>query len=272
MLRSSLLSRSCALLLGISLLGAGCARSSEPSSPSGAGSETRPVTGGSVSLGLSPRSACDHPYYPLRDGYRVRYQIQSRDVAGASQTHHYSQRVQSAMGNSVSLTTSFEDLGESRTDRITSTQTINCADGSLRADTYVDFGSRLSGRASQFKVNTRRVTGQMLPPDLRVGSEWEGSFDISMVPTGAGESPIGTGIDMTVRMRRKVVAEETVTVPAGTYRALKVTATTDFGGEGGAPLVTTEWWAEGAGLVKSVFAGGGTMGDIVTVAQEVVVP
>jgi hypothetical protein len=272
MIRTALVSRLCATLVGLSVLGVGCQTSEQRGT--GEGASLVSVAAGALS-GAS--RGCEHPYYPLREGYQIRYEIQSRDLRGASQINHYSQRVQEVRANSVKLVTTFEDLGADQADQIQATQTFACNDGMLQADAYVDLGSRLTGAASQFQVTTRRVTGEMLPRDLRVGSAWDGSFEISMGPADptANDNPLTESIDLNIRMHREVVAEELVTVPAGTYRALKVIATTDFASAGitpGAPLTTTEWWAENAGLVKSVYVAGGAMGDIVTVAQEVNVP
>ena len=177
----SFFTRSTAVILGIALLGAGCGGEETSVIPSDTG---RPVTTGEMGSG-APRSLCNHPYYPLQPGYEVHYEIQSRDAAGVPKTYHYSQAVTEAEANSVSLRTQFQDLGERGSGEISSTQVVNCEDGTLRANAYFYLGSRLSSRAGDVKVETRRVTGQLLPSDLRVGSEWDGSFDVSMRPTGA---------------------------------------------------------------------------------------
>ncbi len=263
--------------IGLALLGAGCASNTTPS-PSGASdsSITPPVVTRPTETGSPATSACAHPYYPLKQGYDVKYRISSRDFQGAPQVTHYSQRVTGATANSVTLTSLFEGTVGERT--LSADQTLQCEGGHLRATAYVDFSSQLmGGTAPTFRTETRNVTGDLLPADLHVGSEWNGSFAVTMTPANAAaeNAPLGRGIDLTIRTHRKVVGEETVTVPAGTYQALKIQAETGMDGgatPGDTNLVTTEWWVRGVGLVKSVFAAGGAMGDIVTEAETINVP
>ncbi|MBP7134428.1 hypothetical protein KBA73_04400 [Patescibacteria group bacterium] len=276
----SLALSSLALAAGLVLLGAGCASSAPSAAPTSAdGSSSVPalVATRPGETGAPAMSACAHPYYPLKQGYNVRYRISSRDFQGAPQVTHYNQRVTSADANSVTLTTQFEDTTGATT--FSADQALRCDGGHLRATAYVDFSSQLMGGAAPaFRTETRNVTGDLLPADLQVGSDWTGSFAVTMTPANAAaeNAPLGRGIDLTIRTHRRVVGEETVTVPAGTYQALKIQAETGMdgiaGGSENTDLVTTEWWVRGVGLVKSVFAAGGAMGDIVTEASSINVP
>lgn len=264
----------------LALAGAGCGSSASPTGrivPSGAGSLVAPET--SSPLAMRALGACEHPFYPLRTGYEVSYRINNASAEGAARQQGYTQRVTEASGATARLVTRFQDLEGQPGTGFSADQTIQCGEGSLHATAYVDFSSRLlgGGAASQFRTETNRVTGELLPRDLHVGSEWDSSFDISMVPNNAGaeNGPLGRGMSVTVRMHRKAVAEESVTVPAGTYRAMKIEATTDLGmGASGAaePYLTTEWWVRGVGLVKSDFSSNGRMGEIVTEAERIVLP
>ncbi|MFL6520660.1 MAG: hypothetical protein ACJ8NS_10610 [Chthoniobacterales bacterium] len=80
---------------------------------------------------------------------------------------------------------------------------------------------------------------QLLPNPLVVGQKWEWS----------GKDP--TQVEH--RESNRVVGEETVTVPAGKFRAMKVVS--EISG-GSVPLIRTSWYAEGVGLVKTTNVGG----------------
>ncbi len=277
------------LALGsLALVGLGCGRTTrapEPAAssvtPTEASGDVRGETDGR-DAGRAPvlpgsaapvaRGACDHPYYPLRAGYEIRYRSSFPAVAGVS-SGGYGLRVTAADGNTATLTASFDSSVPDQPP-ITSEQIIECRGGGLHARSYIDFGSRVSGgsAANQFKVTTLDSSGEMLPADMRVGSEWRGAFNIRMAAVRPGpDSPLPRPIDVTVSINRRATAEETVRVPAGEYRALKVAATTDLGM--GSPISGTEWWVEGVGMVKSEYSfGGAGAGNFITEATSVTVP
>ena len=80
---------------------------------------------------------------------------------------------------------------------------------------------------------------QYLPNPLVVGTEWRWT----------GRDP--TQVEHQEKSR--VVAMETVTVPAGKFHTAKVV--TEISG-GGAAKTRTDWYAEGVGLVKTTTEGG----------------
>jgi hypothetical protein len=80
---------------------------------------------------------------------------------------------------------------------------------------------------------------QILPNPLVVGQKWEWS----------GKDP--TQVEH--RESNRVVGVETVTVPAGKFRAMKVVS--EITGAS-VPLIRTSWYAAGVGLVKTTNVGG----------------
>jgi hypothetical protein len=75
-------------------------------------------------------------------------------------------------------------------------------------------------------------------------------------PLVAGEKWTWTGKTVTnadVTEFNEVVGAETVKVPAGTFRAMKVVSKVD---DGGAVVTKTYWYAAGVGLVKTTTEGG----------------
>jgi hypothetical protein len=80
---------------------------------------------------------------------------------------------------------------------------------------------------------------QYLPNPLIPGQKWEWS----------GKDPT----QMERHESSRVIGFENVTVPAGKFRAMKVTSSTS----GGAiPMTKTYWYADGVGLVKTTTEGG----------------
>lgn len=236
-------------LVGIALVGAGCSREPviETGPSAGGASGSAPVADGT-------RSSCEHPYYPLRPGYEVVFRNSfNSPVDGSPQTSNYSWKVTGATANTVDLAIHFE-AGD-----INSQQTLRCENGSLEASSYVDVNAG-SGRQA-YRVETRNASGTYLPNNLRVGSEWTQTFDIVMTPAADAVDPVLGALNGTVTIRRKALSEESITVPAGTYTALKVESRTslDFGSVAGMPsgssgaadVVSTEWWVKNVGLVKT---------------------
>ena len=80
---------------------------------------------------------------------------------------------------------------------------------------------------------------QLLPNPLVVGQKWE----------WRGRDP--TQVEH--RERNRVVGIETVTVPAGKFRTMKVVS--EITGAS-VPLIRTSWYADGVGLVKTMSVGG----------------
>lgn len=271
-----------ASVLGLSalvLLGAGCGRADHSATGTGAPAADHSPSAMVARDGgtTAPRSACDHPYYPLRTGYEIHYRS-TFPAIGRVSSGSYSLKVTNSTSDSVTLAAIFDSSTPGQPP-ITSEQIIDCSNGGLRARSYLDLGSRVTGAgaSNRFNVITRNSSGEMLPQDLHVGSEWHGAFDVTMqaatstaMPTVAPDSPLARPMDLSVSVTRRAIAEETVRVPAGEYQALKVSATTNLGL--GTPITGTEWWVRGVGMVKSSYDLGSGSENIVTEATSVNVP
>lgn len=276
--RSLMRSFSVLVLGGFVLLGAGCGRETTPAAPltsidsDAAGTPTSAeaalARGGAA---LVARGACDHPYYPLRPGYEVRYRSEFPSIGGVS-SGGYVLKVTEATATTAKLVVTFDSSTPDQSP-IVSDQLIECANGGLMAKSYIDLGSRISGgaAANQFRLVTRNSSGEMLPAEIRVGSEWRNGFDIRMEAATPGPgSPLVRPIDLTVSITRRAIATERVSVPAGEYDALKIAATTDLGM--GSTIRGTEWWVEGVGMVKSTYDLGSGSETAITEATSVTVP
>lgn len=219
--------------------------------------------------GRDTPSFCSHPYYPLQKGYHASYEMRAHDLRGSPRALQYTQTVDVETATSVHLLTSFT---KERNGAATATaeQWISCDVDGLRTNIFVDFSSRLTGdEMGPVQIRTDHVTGLLLPTLLTPSSTWDGSFQVtflsstSSVPVTSPPVPL-----LAVHLSRRVVGEEEVTVPAGTYRALKVVVTTQIDQHPGS-IEATEWWAKDHGLIKSIYPVGGKVGEIVTEAQRI---
>ena len=135
--------------------------------------------------------------------------------------------------------------------------TIKCeSDGSLTQTEYPN----ITGMNADIKIQTLSYEGAAFPPPAQwlVGATWTNKFKIKMnIKMGARE----TNANGTMTIVSKIAAEESVKVPAGTFSALKVVQTiqqdlTMSVGGNSVPMkntiATTNWYARGVGLVKSV--------------------
>ncbi len=255
-------------LLGLGVLvlvGAGCGSRAPSADPSNGQDPSATSSGGIIDRS---RFACAHPYFPVVPGYKVTYASRSGSTANT-----YSMEATAVSRDAATFSIVFDN-------GIRSEQTYTCGEGGVRASGYVDFGGAIAGSGSA-QYETRAVRGVLLPEDLRVGSSWSTSFDVVMnigslpsLPAGVSMGPI----EGTVTINRQAIAEEQVTVGAGTFVAMKVRSETSInmrptaGGVTGfptnlPPMISHEWWVEGNGLVKTETTDG-----IVSEAIEIITP
>ena len=272
MKKSALFVAPVALLL---LMGSGCGSSAPVTTADGsAASGVTPSSTSPTATVSTPVAAtgsdCTSEYFPLRTGYQISFA--NRLSTGASQ-NTYTMKVTSVVGSHVTATVDF-DSG------IHSEQAYDCTDGNVQATGYVDLGAGMSGVHAT--AVTRSSSGQLIPHDVHVGSVWTAAFTISTSLGGVSGMP-ARNIDSTVTTERTAEAEEDVTVPAGTFHALKVKSITTFTFAGAAPsipgmgaipapapVVGYEWWVKGKGMVKTTSDMSGT--SIVSEATSILTP
>lgn len=214
---------------------------------------------------------CAHEYYPLMPGYSVSY----RQTTGDQQVE-YAMTVAEASDAAAKMEFKFtREDGEQQ--EMTFTQELSCSGGNLVPGGFLDMSSAFGD--FRMRMDTDNVEGYLMPANFGPGEQWVTSYDITMTPEG-GNFPMGQFGKMksSMVMTSDVLDHETVTVPAGTYDALKVkvvtTTTTEIPNmPGNVPPTETQtesyqWWARGVGLVKMESGDGST----VTEATEVRVP
>lgn len=248
------------------LIGAGCGKPSASvtsdvtvnAEGNVAAPATTPASGGT--------SLCDNPYYPIKPGYSISYAttFAGKPSGGMTMT------VENVSGGQANLSYDFEK-------GVKSAQTVSCVDGDLKVDTFFDAGS--ASGSTQMKFTTTGSRGVLMPKTIVAGTTWEGGFDVNIT----SEDPqlkqfAANGMTGSISSKRTAVAEESVTVPAGTYTAMKVTEeTTVTMVIPGLPItppptknVSTAWYVKGVGMVKQETKT--PNGVSTTVATKVVQP
>lgn len=262
------------LLASLMLVGAGCNQKANVNASVGAAMEPReqrPATAPPVAQPSAPANdICGNPYYPFKAGLAVTYGVSTSP--SSKPLPDYTLRVVSVTGSTATLRVDMENS-------VGADLTADCANGTVALKGVFDLGT--VARGMKVKSTVVSQTGTYLPADVAVGSTWSNAQTIKVEMTegpGAGMGPITTSTST----ENKAVGTESVTVPAGTYEAMKVevkrTTTSDIPAMPAGmklppsvkpptppPTVTTstEWWVKGIGLVKNVSVSQGTTTTVV---------
>lgn len=193
-------------------------------------------------------TACDHPYFPLRSGsswtYSTTEGTSTWSVGSAAGTADSAQATMSIVVPEITMTTHWDCTSE----------------GIIS----YDFGN--ISVAEMGEVVTMDVTdssGVFLPAAslLAAGYSWSDNYTLVMHVTAEGVS-----LDTTMSAAESwtAVGMESVSVPAGTFEALRIEGTENismsgFMGMGGVDTVVsaTFWFAEGVGIVRYTSASAG---------------
>lgn len=225
----------------VALLGAGCGSTSTPGSPVSGGSGS---AGGGLFGGSGGTGACADFYAPA--GTSISYLTRS----GAGETP-YTIKVVEHDSSHVKMQHDITVRG--RVSQINNE--FECdANGRVRGRGYFDLASSMLG--IDFNYEVLEMTGDIFPADLAVGTEWNSHTKVKM--NTSDSTTIGrlmNGAVVTTDITNKVVAEESVTVPAGTFMAFKIQQTVKLQQTlGGRPVntetVSTSWFVKNVGAVK----------------------
>jgi hypothetical protein len=216
----------------------------EPSEP------TLQVT--AVSSGI-----CENIYYPVREGSMWFY----KSTGGSFGEYEFSDTITSLRADGYTLTSEYDEL--------TRTQEWACKPEGLVA---LQPGGGPAGTVNtsgvQLDIKTQNASGVTYPKDMTPGSTWQHTLDYSGTMDIAGETVEATG---NATSSFTAVGIENITVPAGTFDAIKIQVettiniTSTFQGATVPVIVSgssTSWFAEGVGWIKSVSTSdfGGTLG------------
>lgn len=182
---------------------------------------------------------CNNDYYPVVNGATWTYQITVQENAPATATHSMAV----VEDGSFTLTVQGDDS--------TFTLEGTCGDDGVILMNVPGVSATYSGEAGGSTLSTTNDDGVTVPDDIQVDDDW--SQTISVVGSSGNEVTLSA----TIETAYKALGYETVTVPAGTFNALKV----EQNGSmiiTGSPAFETHgfiWYADGIGTVKSGLDG-----------------
>jgi hypothetical protein len=179
---------------------------------------------------------CSNPYYPVVNGATWVY-----ETTGVGQSTH---TMTTGDNNQFTITITDDDS--------TFILEGQCTDDGI---VLVDQGMNAIYKDSQggSTLTTQSEEGVSLPKDIQQGDEW--SQTIKMSASGGEET-----LNSTINSDFKALGYESVTVPAGTFQALKIEQSSSVT-MNEVELMTSNsllWYVEGVGNVKAEQQAGGS--------------
>ena len=201
---------------------------------------------------------CQLAYFPIGDNLNHKYRITYQ--SGGLAPHEYTESFRNIADDSFTLHLQFSDVQVDNNWR--------CTKEGLLATQFND-NSVKTNNGVDAKIETIRSEGITLPPDSRwrAGEQWTTDYDVkeTMNLPNSAMHPTGEG---NIKLAGEIVGEESVTVPAGTFQAMKlriiqkINLTMKINGAAMTvpqiPFETTAWYAKNIGMVKSVSTSNGS--------------
>ena len=193
---------------------------------------------------------CTNVYYPVRQGAAWTY----KSTGGPAGEYSFTDTITSVRENGFTLSTQIGDL--------TRTQEWTCtAEGLAALQLGGAPAAMLNSQNIQLNLDINNATGVTFPSQIKPGDQWQQTMNVTGNVTMMNEEADATG---NAQMNFSAIGNESVTVPAGTFDALKVevhvTLNVDATYEGITLPVSfsgeyTYWFAPGVGWVKSSGTG-----------------
>jgi len=155
-----------------------------------------------------PGNLCSNPLFPVKLGATWTY----TGTGGTNGDYDFTDTITDVREDGFSLTSQFDDL--------TRTQEWTCKPEGLAA---LSFGGGPAGgiftNGFQMDLNTSNVQGVNLPKTVNAGDQWPYSLDFEGDIQLSGTQAHAQG---TATFTFTAVGQESVTVPAGTFDAMKI--------------------------------------------------
>jgi|SRR6266487_732676 len=207
----------------------------------------QPVTPESSATSVATEGLCANTYYPVREGATWTY----KSTGGPSGGYGFTDTITAVHEDGFTLTSKFENL--------TRTQEWSCKPEGLVALQLG--GAAVSTQNMNLDVQTQNVSGITYPKEINAGDQWDYALDFTGKIKVAGNSADAKGND---KNHFKALGVESVTVPAGTFDALKIQTDTTLditaSVQGVSVPVTfsgsyTYWFVQGVGWVRASGTG-----------------
>lgn len=213
-----------------------------------------PVTSEGSGMPVAGKGLCANAYYPVREGATWSY----KSTGGPTGEYSFTDTISSVRDDGFTLSTQFGNL--------TRTQEWSCTPEGLVA---LQLGgapaATLNAQNMQLNLDVKNVSGVTFPSEISAGDQWQHNLDFEGKMAVAGQEGAATGNAQT---SFTAGGNESVTVPAGTFDALKIqidtTLNINVSVQGVSVPVSFSgsynyWFVQGLGWVKA--SGSGSMAD-----------
>ena len=229
------------------------ATTEEPSS-----SETVTITETPLSseggMPVAGAGLCANAYYPVREGATWTYQ----STGGPVGSYGFTDTITSVREDGFTLTTQFDEL--------TRTQDWACrTEGLVALQLGGTSAATLNSQDMQLTLDVSNVSGVTFPAEISAGDQWQHALEFTGKMVVASQEIEATGNAQT---SFTTIGVESVTVPAGTFEAMKIRVDSTINITGifqgvSLPITVSSpydyWFVQGGGWVKA--SGEGDVGD-----------
>jgi hypothetical protein len=199
---------------------------------------------------VAEQGLCVNAYYPVREGATWTY----TSTGGPAGEYSFTDTITSVREDGFTLSTQFGDVARN--------QEWTCTPEGLAA---MQLGgapaAMLNAQNIQLSLDVTNSSGVTFPREINPGDQWQQNLDVKGNVTVANEEGEATG---STQLNFTAVGNESVTVPAGTFEALKLqvdtTLNVDVSYQGIALPVAfsgshTYWFVQDVGWVKAMGTG-----------------
>jgi len=198
----------------------------------------------------SETSLCTNTYYPVREGATWSY----KSTGSPASEYSFTDMITSVREDGFTLTSQLGDL--------TRTQEWECKpEGLVALQLGGASAATLNNENMDLNLVVDEVSGVTYPSQITSGDEWQHNLSFAGEINIAGQTGEATG---SVQANFTALGEESVTVPAGTFNAMKIQLDSDLNinakFQGISVPVTisstyTYWLVKNVGWVKATGAG-----------------
>jgi uncharacterized protein DUF3108 len=167
-----------------------------------------PATSAGSSTPTPKAGLCANTYYPVREGSTWTY----KSTGGPTGEYSFTDTITSVRADGFTLSSQFGEL--------TRTQEWACKpEGLVALQLGGTSAATLNSNNMQLNLEVKNVSGVTYPSEINVGDQWQHNLDFEGKMTVANQEGTATGNAQT---NFKALGNESVTVPAGTFDALKI--------------------------------------------------
>lgn len=206
---------------------------------------------------VTPADLCANTLVPVKTGATWTYNATGNaNLNGSSGSSTFTATISSVRPDGFTVTADFGN-------NVTSNQEWDCKQDGLLATSFGSGQGTFTMSSQNFTASfdTSNPTGVTLPRDVDQRTNWDYGLDLN---GSVSQGSINADAKGNVGTEMHVAGRESVTVPAGTFNAVRVDGTSTFhlsAGFNGLTLPVTSvmkftlWFAPGVGWVKSTASG-----------------